>query len=94
MTEWIDVEKELPEVGTDVLVASHDNLRGGWRVATACLLIRHEGVLPRPELVKSRPVEFYFDAPRGNDMRLLRPGMFWAIQPEPAFDTHSKEPKT
>ena len=85
LTVWHDVGKVLPNVGETVLVATLDELRGGWRVASACLFVRHEGVVPSPSEVSNRPVDFYFDAPRGNDRRMLRPGMLWALQPKPSI---------
>jgi len=69
---WNRVEDTLPPVEKTVLVASPDAL--GWRVRSACLFIRHEGVHPSPLAIGS--TDFWFDAPRGqNDMRLVREGI-------------------
>ncbi len=81
---WNKVEDKLPPVGDVVLVASPAFGCSGWRVRSACLFIRHDGVFPTPDRVPSGPTDFWFDAPRGdNDMRLVRPGMMWAETPTP-----------
>lgn len=85
--EWIRIEDELPMIAEPILLAypkldARD--KSFWHVKSALLLVRHEAVFPHVSDLNSKSSpQWWFDAPRGNDMTLPKPGMLWRRMPRP-----------
>ena len=81
---WTKLGERLPQIARPILLARWD-AGGFWRVRDAVLLIRHEGVSPRPsDMDSGLPTDWWFEAVYGGgDTRLGTPDLMWAPMPTP-----------
>lgn len=84
--KWTRLGDQLPDQLQHVLLADQREGENFWRVRSAVMHIRHEGVVPKlSDMDGGRlPANWWFDAVYGSDIRLAKPDMLWAPLPTPA----------
>lgn len=82
--KWISEGEALPAIAQNVLVATPRQSGEFWDIVVACILVRHEGVVPQPVSPGARwPVDFYWGfARRPNDNFIVTGNGWWASMTE------------
>lgn len=78
---WISEGDALPKIGQPVLLCSPRQHAEFWDMRVACILVRHEGVVPLPVPSGSEwPIQYYWGSPRGDDRGypLITGNSWWA----------------
>jgi hypothetical protein len=82
--KWISESEALPPIAQTVLLAHPRQAGEFWDITTARLLVRYEGVVPRPVPKGSRwPAEYWWEANRGGSAQsypfLVSGNSWWAL---------------
>jgi len=80
MIEWRSEEDALPKIGQSVLLASLRQLGEYWDLSSSMILVKHEGVVPRPIRKGSAwPTDFWWgDGRDPKNIRLITGNAWWA----------------
>lgn len=77
--KWISEADDLPKIAQKVLLAVPRQFGEFWDLSVAQLLVRHEGVFPRPVAKGSRwPVDYYWSRD-AKDTILVTGNSWWAL---------------
>jgi len=78
--EWKSEAAELPVIAQSVLLAVPRQFGEFWDLKVAQILVRHEGVIPKPIPLGSRwPVDFWWSTGRGpHDTNMVTGNSWWA----------------
>jgi len=87
---WISEGDALPKIGQSVLLCSPRQHAEFWDMRVCCILVRHEGVAPRPVPAGSDwPTDYYWgDRYYPNQHKLITGNSWWA-----AFDSINLPPR-
>lgn len=82
--KWISEADDLPRIAQLVLLAHPRQFSDFWDITTAQLLVRHEGVIPRPVPKGTRwPTEYWWETNRGGSAQshpfLVSGNSWWAL---------------
>lgn len=78
MLKWISEADDLPPIAQPVLFMHPRQFGEFWDMHVACILVRYEGVVPRPVKPGSRwPTEYWWGAKRGEGADNLVTGNGW-----------------
>lgn len=77
---WISESDRLPEIAQQVLLITPRQAGEFWNVSVACLLVRHEGVSPRPVAAGSSwPTDYWWSSARDRrDTQLITGNGWWS----------------
>lgn len=79
MLTWISETERLPPVAQKVLLAVPRQCGEFWDLNVAQILIRHEGVMPKPIAKGDRwPVDYYWSRDK-RDTILITGNAWWAL---------------
>jgi hypothetical protein len=82
--KWISEAESLPRIAQLILLAVPRQQGEFWDITTAQLLVRYEGVAPRPVAKGSRwPAEYWWESSRGGSSQshpfLLTGNAWWSL---------------
>lgn len=79
--KWISEAEALPIIAQPVLLAHPRQFDNFWDLKVAQLLVRHEGVAPRPVPKGSKwAIDYWWDSSRdGKDIHMVTGNSWWAM---------------